>query len=226
MEKINSLEEFDWINEGYQPPNQLNEKSTIQSLLPSFESYFKLLHPVFARETKGGWQETRESGRVYWKDLAEKYGIQFVPQIDWWDFANNKAFMKDRMPEKLFGPGEGNLDESVLTLLQNILTDHVTGNEKIYFCYWLLAREDFVENSVEWSLYRGDLGKVQKFNSLHISRYSPTFWWPESKQWCVYTDFDWSFTFIGGSKELIKQLSGHHEVEGFMIDNQTHIVLR
>ena len=223
MEKTDSLEEFDWINEGYQLPSQLNEKATIQNLLPSFDSYFKLLHPIFTCETKGSGQETREAGRVHWKDLAQRYGIQFVPQIDWWTFVNNKAFIEDQMPEKLFGPNEGNLDESALTLLRNILTDHITENEKIYFCYWLLAREDIVENSVEWVLYRGTLGEVQKSNRIHISKFSPTFWWPESKQWCVYTDFDWSFTFIGGSKELIKQLSGHHDMEGFIIENQTHI---
>lgn len=37
-------------------------------------------------------------------------------------------------------------------------------------------------------------------------RQSPNIWWPDDHAWCVASEIDYEFTYVGGSRELIDDL--------------------
>jgi hypothetical protein len=41
----------------------------------------------------------------------------------------------------------------------------------------------------------------------------PNLWWPVDRAWCVASEIDFGYTYVGGSHELIKELLAHPELE-------------
>ena len=37
---------------------------------------------------------------------------------------------------------------------------------------------------------------------------SANLWWPEDRAWCVTTDIDFAWTYVGGDRSLIEELIG------------------
>jgi hypothetical protein len=44
-----------------------------------------------------------------------------------------------------------------------------------------------------------------------FSQYTPSLWWPDDHAWCVATEIDFEFTYVGGSFALIDELLTHPE---------------
>lgn len=42
---------------------------------------------------------------------------------------------------------------------------------------------------------------------------TPSLWWPQDRSWCVATEIDLPWTYLGGSEELIAQVVGHPGLE-------------
>ncbi len=213
-------------------PDGLEGHTVRHCLPPSFSSYFKLLHPFFIDTTIEDlaitWDEARNDHfkeedlkRICWKDLANEFNLRFVPEISWWSFYY-KAFKKRSPPRYLIGPYEGSLENPELGILEKILTEYTAKDESVFFCYNFLATTNWEGNN-PWVLYKGYLKEINDFKNLDEVRLSPTYWWPESKKWCVCTDYDLTFTLIGGSQDLIKKLSNTHNIEGFIVKETTRI---
>jgi hypothetical protein len=237
MKKINELENFDWIKNDLwvlgKRPDGLEGHTIRHCLPPLFSSYFKLLHPIFLDTTIEDltitWDEVRNDHfkeedlkQIYWKDLANEFNLSFIPEISWWSFYY-KAFKRRSPPRYLIGPYEGSLENPALGILEKILTEYTANDEDIFFCYNFLATTNW-EGKNPWVLYKGYLKEINDFkNLLDEVRLSPTYWWPESKKWCVCTDYDLDFTLIGGSQDLIRKLSNTHDIEGFVVKENTRI---
>ena len=41
----------------------------------------------------------------------------------------------------------------------------------------------------------------------------PNLWWPEDRSWCVASEIDFPYTYVGGSDELIAEVLGHSLLE-------------
>ncbi|MEO9007921.1 MAG: hypothetical protein ABI401_12490 [Candidatus Dormibacter sp.] len=41
----------------------------------------------------------------------------------------------------------------------------------------------------------------------------PNLWWPEDRAWCVASEIDFSYTYVGGSKELVEEILRHPDLE-------------
>jgi hypothetical protein len=41
----------------------------------------------------------------------------------------------------------------------------------------------------------------------------PNIWWPENRAWCVASEIDHPYSYVGGSKELIEELLADPELE-------------
>ena len=41
----------------------------------------------------------------------------------------------------------------------------------------------------------------------------PNLWWPEDRAWCVASEIDHNYSYVGGSAELISELLTHSALE-------------
>jgi hypothetical protein len=46
---------------------------------------------------------------------------------------------------------------------------------------------------------------------------SPNLWWPEDRSWCVATEVDYAWTYVGGSRMLIGALLGDDLLEAMPV---------
>ena len=54
--------------------------------------------------------------------------------------------------------------------------------------------------SREYLLYRGVLERVPGWMD------GPNLWWPDDRSWCVASEIDLPWTYVGGSKALIEEV--------------------
>ena len=56
----------------------------------------------------------------------------------------------------------------------------------------------------QYFLFRGPLGTAElEFDGWYQS---PNLWWPDDRAWCVATEIDLSWTYVGGSRECIDRI--------------------
>ena len=54
-------------------------------------------------------------------------------------------------------------------------------------------------------------------------QFSPEYWWPPNRAWCVCSDYDLMFTVVGGSRHLISALLKSDVLECLEVTPQTRI---
>ena len=167
----------------------------------------------------GGWSgvEEPQDSRVLWHTLAEKHGLVFHPEFNHESF--RKAFAAGSWPRYLLGPAEGTLDRKSCKALISILKPLSRANG-IYFRF-----SDFLMNDLP-HLYSGDLNELTIFLTKPHFFGTPECWWPEDRSWCVYTDWDLTFTLIGGSRTLVDACVAHPMLECIVVQPETRIDFR
>ncbi|HET7327253.1 MAG TPA: hypothetical protein VFJ14_08190 [Nocardioidaceae bacterium] len=73
-------------------------------------------------------------------------------------------------------------------------------------------------------LYSGAPGDALVF--VNIENQSPNLWWPEDRSWCVATELDLHYTYIGGSTDLIHRLVTHPGFEAQEVSAEQSFRLR
>lgn len=64
------------------------------------------------------------------------------------------------------------------------------------------------------------------FVFVDIENQSPNLWWPDDQSWCVATEVDLHYTYIGGSSEVIHRLVTHPGLEAQEISVDESLRLR
>jgi hypothetical protein len=72
-------------------------------------------------------------------------------------------------------------------------------------------------------LFAGALDEVIEFGNENNYQFSPEYLWPSDRSWCLCSDFDSEFTFVGGPQELISAILASGELETFQITPQTRV---
>jgi hypothetical protein len=72
-------------------------------------------------------------------------------------------------------------------------------------CYFRLAEIPFVGTDQNL-LFAGALNEVEDFFLSGRFQFTPEYWWPRDRSWCVCTDYDLEFTVVGGRSSLIDSL--------------------
>lgn len=148
--------------------------------------------------------------RLAWADLLARTGgsgsASGVPPCFRWFAAS--LWSIDTQP-----PPEGSLDEESLVALLSVLgSASQEGAETPCFAlYDPLAAGDFTRSHLWW----GPLRSVPELIGSHGGAYrgSPTFIWPTTRDWLVWTDWDLSGTKVSGSHRLIAMLDHHAHLE-------------
>jgi hypothetical protein len=63
-------------------------------------------------------------------------------------------------------------------------------------------------------LFHGTVGDVvTTFSKVDWIYRSPNLWWPDDRAWCVVTEIDFTWSYIGGSSACIEQILGAADLE-------------
>jgi hypothetical protein len=154
--------------------------------------------------------------RLRWKEIAEFLQVPFQPELNHeWYRAKLEAGC---WPRFLKGPDEGTLNHEECSALVSVLLPF-TGNQR---CFFRFAEMPFVGTDKPL-MFQGSLEEVKTFPGDEAYRFTPEYWWPADQSWCVCSDYDLMFTFVGGSKDLISRLSENEVLECIEVTLSTRI---
>jgi hypothetical protein len=76
-------------------------------------------------------------------------------------------------------------------------------------------------------LYRGPLREVALFpDGIEAVRLTPTHWFPPDRSWLVYSDYDATYTLVGGPVRLIALILQDNRLEALRVSADTPIGYR
>ena len=195
-----------------------------------FESYAIALHPFWLNlkvkdlissglTLTENQVDKKDFSRVNWADFFKLYGHTFsldtanqtqevirqglmnggTKQIDW--------------PVYVWYPAEGNCEtEDLKSILSQV--EKLFGDDLVNYCYCLLKTEQWDNEKI----YRGYLSEFDELKNKSDIRENPTAIFPDNKKWCIVSDYDLSFTYIAGTKELIEKITNSNEFDIFRIE--------
>ncbi len=171
-----------------------------------------------SRLVYGGADRASRLVPIRWAELAGRYGIAFVPTLSSWSFT--RLFPGSSWPRHLVGPIEASLTAPERDALVAVLRRH-TAVDRVLFRFWVLATTDWGGGDKLWE---GVLDDVASFPDEALgARTTPSHWFPEDRRWLVCTDYDLTFTLVGGSEALIRDLLDHPVLECVPVRPETRI---
>jgi hypothetical protein len=194
-----------------------------------FESYAIVLHPYWINwkvkdlissglTIKENQVENIHFERVNWTEFFKFYGYDF--NVSTANQTQEKISQKllsgktkqTNWPVYIWFPGEGNCETKELKFIFSRLTD-VYGDTESNFYYCLLKTEKLDEEKV----FKGKLSEFDELSKNKDLRDNPTAIFPDNKTWCIISDYDLPFTYIGGTKEFIDSLIENKEFDIYEI---------
>jgi hypothetical protein len=195
-----------------------------------FQAYVRLLHPAEA-----GHPEHRA---VRWAEMAEWSGVELRPDSGLEHVAVPLDARGSPRPWDS-PPRDGSLSEHDLAALIEVLRRHTAPSTDCFFCIWdgygwdsrvparawgggTAPRPDPIPQEVRdgprvqlpnrsYFLYQGPLDGAMAW--VDSEGQSPNLWWPPDRSWCVATEIDLPWTYVGGPKELAAELVSERRVE-------------
>jgi len=191
----------------------------VGSIIPvGFEAYARVLHPPY-RLTSAGSQTP-----VRWRDIAAANNRTIAAEMQLLDMSCQPTLFS-ASGERLWDEQTktGNLPLEIAERLAAILPSHTLTPEQCWFGVW----EGFADLRIEdnlgamFSVPNRDLflfhGTVEdvlaSFSVIDWMYRSPNIWWPDDRAWCVVTEIDFTWSYIGGSSACIEEILGDSELE-------------
>jgi len=224
-----AVEEADWIAASLAPHDQRLVASVIP---PVFQGYARVLHPAHYAMAKG----TRT---VRWREIAGWSGVPLHPDSQFHSIALPPVPPAGPAPWNSQGPERGSLDMADAEALTELLAAHTGTPSECLFCIWdgwgwdtamsaALPGEvpipipDPVPPEVRQGprvhlggrdhlLYTGPIDAALAFAGTPGQ--IPNLWWPADRAWCVASDVELLWSYVGGSAPLIEELLAGPAVE-------------
>jgi hypothetical protein len=231
VKEIEEASDFEWIRAGRQPLSSAYSTSGVplSCVIPlKFERYAKILHRLSASEDTIEPSLTSEErailrisdcisikrlvasrpkgSRILWKEAAQVLEVPYSQQITHGWFSQSLAPNPQCWPRFIAGPADGALEVEESRALALILETVTCARA----CHFRLPEIPFIGTGKSL-LYKGSLDEVPEFFANY--QYGPEYWWPKNHQWCVCSDYDLTFTIVGGSAPLISALLESEELE-------------
>lgn len=227
-----SVDEAGWIADRL---NDWGPHSNIGVVIPrGFDAYVRVLHPAHTG------QPTHRP--VRWTEMAEWSGADLHPDSALEDVALPLDEREGPRPWNS-PPRRGSMTKADLDAVVDILRRHTAPASDCWFCIWdgygwdrrvpLTRRRwgltpkakplpDPVPKQVRsgprvqfphrsYLLYQGRLEDAMAW--IDSQRQSPNLWWPADRSWCVATEIDLPWTYIGGSTGLAADLLSDRRIE-------------
>jgi hypothetical protein len=221
---------FEWIENGRLPmvPSNSNDfewkGNIVQNCLPDqFEAYAKILHRIEANyrhidnplspEEIAILQITActllrsfvelsrtpdTTVRLRWKNVAKFLNVPYSPEIN--DEWFRKRLEPGCWPRFIKGPDDGFIGDSEYMELVSLLSDGGNSNR----CYFRLPEIAFIATDHPL-LYEGPIEEITNVPG-EPTWSTPEYCWPSSYEWCVCSDWDLTFTLVGGARKTIDRI--------------------
>lgn len=233
LEYVDDLTPAGWIAERLHPFAQ--DAGAI--IPPGFDAYARIFHPATRRvgqlEIPVTWREIADANlRVYHPEM--QFGA-LVALVGTPGVAQQQPGLFDSWPQT------GSLPLDVATALVGLLAGHTSTPERCWFAAWegwgdpvfatiggsndtlvpppgtVIERPKRTAFKIPGRVYyigRGPLASALDTVYGVVSHYqSASIWWPDDRAWCVATEVDFDWTYLGGSKECIAAILGSASLE-------------
>jgi hypothetical protein len=199
-----------------------------------FEAYARAFYPIVRGGVFDGTEiVARNPPTLRWSEVAEWNGLQVHPEM------TPEAIVRPA-PGKSMKPRDVDLNDVGYTMendqfsaLASILARHTDTPESTWFGLWegygdLLVgyaptpgRQEvhqvpypdvFVLPDRNYLLYRGPISGWRQFYNAHHTEV-PDLWWPDDRSWCLATDTDFRWLYIGGSSDCIQEITNSKVIE-------------
>jgi hypothetical protein len=186
----------------------------VTSVVPGgFEAYARVLHP--AEEPRHG------GGRlVRWAEVAAWSGVPLRPGSQFHSIALPRQRPDGEAPWSGQGPSPGRLYPPDAVILAGALRDWTTTPERCLFCVWDGYGWDNGRSGSRvklpnrnYLLYRGPVEAALAHGGLDREHQTANLWWPQDRAWCVATEIDLAWTYVGGPAGLIGQVLAETRIE-------------
>jgi hypothetical protein len=196
----------------------------VTSWVPSgFDRYVKILHPI---PVGGDRAET-----IRWVDVSRWSHVPLHSTSQWHDLVLPELTPPFPKPWRSQGPREGSLSRADAEALIDDLSPFTTG--MCCFAVWdgfgpidtrphlemdqpakaLQPKRSFALPWRDYELFDGPLLDATSFAMPGFDFQSPNLWWPEDHAWCVASEIDLPWTYVGGSSDVIDILLGDDRLE-------------
>jgi hypothetical protein len=216
MTPSDEVEAADWIGGRLHPFGQ-----DVASVVPTgFEAYARIFHPASRLAA------TREVD-VRWSDVAEWSGRTVHPEMQFHTIAVPLPGRETRLQAWSAEPRSGALSEPQARALIGLLSGHTSTPDACWFCVWDGYARTAPPRRAWWRrkpnvpegrrvrlpgrdyfLFKGPLTLGE--GQLN----GPNLWWPDDRSWCVASEIDFPYTYVGGSRKLIDEILGDPSLEG------------
>ncbi len=182
----------DWLVE-----RMVDVAGDVGSVVPrGFEAYARVLHPL------------EDGPERRWTDLAARNGRIAHPEMQLHLVASRPGETPDgHLP--LAGVSVGSLPPEETTALAAILAVHTATPDRCWFAVWdgdadpvrpPGPRLELPGRS--YALLRGVVADVVGLGRAQ----SPNLWWPDDRAWCVATEIDLAWTYVGGTAAAVEDV--------------------
>jgi hypothetical protein len=238
VDRLNEKSKLNWILKG---TKKRENNSVVANFIPTkFTHFCKIMNPFYRDkrikdkpiidlEPNMGDDDvipTEYLQTMTFKELFNDLNLNYTKEISTWSL--HHGIGAGKIPSYLtYFPTEGTMELEVLEETINILNSFSNGINCYYYYDSLKMIHSYPVSPEDHDSYRLYEGKLDDVFSLYHEGDkglgSPTYWWPEDKQWCIYTDFDFDFSIIGGSKEIIDTFVANERLECIQVDAETRV---
>ncbi len=173
----------------------------------TFACYARVLHPV-QQHAEG------RAAPVRWTDVAHANNWSMSDVMQWMggvvrDYGPNRAGLD------AFGTAASReLPDALCQRLAGILGRYTTTPNRVFAAIWNgygnngCPADHIGQLSLPWAreyyVYERAITSVQlRLGPGRLGLQSPNLWWPADQAWCVATEIDFCWTYVGGSEECI-----------------------
>lgn len=191
-----------------------------------FESYAIVLHPYWINwkvkiladqgiTTKDEEKSNSDYKIIRWKEFFKNYDKEFDLKTAHQTSESILDKIKGKnWPNYLWYPATGDSEDEQLIEIRNNLIN-IYGDIEVNFYYCLLKTHDWFGNEI---IYQGKLSELEQLWEKEDIRDNPTAIYPDSKEWCIVTDYDLQFTYVGGSNAFITEITKLKELDIYPIE--------
>jgi hypothetical protein len=204
LEYVPSTRDADWLR-----ASLTTFSESVTSFLPGhFEAYARVYHPF--EHGSGGVSPVSS-----WRELADAAGADLSDLSAAAEFALSGwgagQAMVGRLPPLLLPPLVEHLRRSTST------------EECCYFAVWEghgdLISSLSLEPTLElphrrYHVFAGAIeGAYTSFSAIDFAHLSANLWWPADQAWCVATEVDFAWTYVGGARPTIEAILNDSRLE-------------
>jgi hypothetical protein len=226
------VEAADWIRDRLHPFAQ-----DVGSIVPDgFDAYARIFHPAW-KSVDGQMIEVPWSEVAAWSGRTVHAEMQFNPIA-----TPTTAHPTDPEPWKQ-DPRPGVLSHGQVNALVGLLARNTSTPDACFFCLWdgygylfgsVAVMTFWMEGepkpnappravtrprrpklrqsrvrlpSRDYLLFTGSVQQGEGWED------GPNLWWPSDRSWCVASEIDFPYTYVGGSRSLIEEVVAHPLLE-------------